>query len=107
MSNKEVEVVNKLTEMEKNELKDVTKAYSEEEYETIIKVIPDDYLWDELIRRNTSMIKGVDFIAETFGVSLDNIAPVSARAWSEIRSRYDDLKDKFSKIRKFSGGNFE
>ena len=96
-----------LSKMDKEELKNVTKAYTEEECKTIIKVIPDDYLWEELIRRNNSIIKGIDFISETLGVSLDNIIPISAKTWEEIKGRYDDLKDRFSKIRKGLGANIE
>ena len=91
---------NSLSNVEKAELRDIAKAYTKEEYETIIKVIPDDYLWDELIRRNSSMIERINHIQEIIGGSFDNINLISARAWEDIRVRYDDLKDKFSKIRK-------
>ena len=101
--NKKIELVNQLTEIDKRQLKDATKAYSNEEYETIIKVIPDDYLWDELLRRNSNMNKEIDFVADVLGVTLDNVIPISAKAWQEIRSKYDDLKEKFQKIRKGTG----
>lgn len=113
MENKEILESNEtvalsgLSEMDKKELKDIMKAYSDEEYQTVIKVIPDDYLWNELMRRNASMMKGVDLIEETLGASLDNIVPITAKAWNEIKTKYDDLKDKFSRIRKISGGVLE
>lgn len=99
--------LNQLTETDKNKLKEVTKAYTDEEYKTILRVVPDDHLWDELIRRNTSMTKGIDYVANTLDVSLDSIIPISAKAWDEMKTRYDDLKIKFSKIRQFFGGNIQ
>ena len=99
--------LNQLSETDKEKLKEVTKAYTEEECRIALKVIPDDHLWDELIRRNTSMMKGVDHIAKTLDVSLDSITPISAKAWDEMKARYDDLKNKFSKIRQFFGGSMQ
>lgn len=93
----------KLSSMDKDELKNITKAYSEEEYLTIIKVIPDDYLWEELMRRENSMLKGFNNICEILGASFDNLQPIPAKAWSDIKTRYDDLRDKFSRIRKGFG----
>ena len=98
---------NNLTPMAKEELKDVTKAYTNEEYEVIIKCIPDEYLWLELIRRYNAMIKGVENIATILGVTLDNIIPISGETWKGIRDKYDDLKERFSKIRKGTGVSAE
>ena len=92
--------VNKLSEVEKEQLKDITKAYKDEELHVIIKVIPDDYLWDELMRRDSLMFEKITNIEEVLGISLDNLRPIPARAWEDIRNRYDDLKIKFGKIRK-------
>ena len=94
---------NKLSPLEKEELKDIAKAYTEEEYLTIIKVVPDDYLWDELMRRDTAMTEKINFIQDIIGSSIDNLQPIPAKAWQDIRSRYNELKDKFSKIRKGFG----
>ena len=92
--------VNKLSEVDKEQLKDITKAYKDEELHVIIKVIPDDYLWDELMRRDSLMFEKITYIEEVLGISLDNLRPIPARAWEDIRNRYDDLKIKFGKIRK-------
>lgn len=92
--------VNKLSEVEKDQLRDITKAYKDEELHVIIKVIPDDYLWDELMRRDSLMFEKITDIEEVLGISLDNLRPIPARAWEDIRNRYDDLKIKFGKIRK-------
>ena len=97
------ETTPKLSPEDKKELKNITKAYTNEEYETVIKVVPDEYLWLELIRRYDAMTKGVDSIADVLGITLDNIVPISAKTWQEIRVKYDDLKDKFLKIRKLTG----
>ena len=98
-----MEEVNKLSPIDKEELRDITRAYSEEEYTTIIKVIPDDYLWDELIRRDKAMLEKVYYIESILGTSLDNIIPIPVKAWEDIRNRYTDLKDKISIIRKGFG----
>lgn len=97
------ETTPKLSPEDKKELKNITKAYTNEEYETVIKVVPDEYLWLELIRRYDAMTKGVDSVAEVLGITLDNITPISAKTWQEIRAKYDDLKEKFGKIRKITG----
>lgn len=92
--------VNKLSEVEKEELKDITKAYTDEELNVIIKVIPDNFLWDELMRREGTMVKGANSVCEIVGASFDNLQPIPARAWKEIRNRYDDLREKYIKLRK-------
>ena len=97
------ETTPKLSPAEKKELRNVTKAYTNEEYETVIKVVPDEYIWVELIRRYNEMTKSVDSVADVLGITLDNITPISAKTWQEIRAKYDDLKEKFGKIRKITG----
>ena len=92
--------VNKLSEVEKEELKDITKAYTDEELNVIIKVIPDNFLWDELMRREGTMVKGANAACEIVGAPFDSLQPIPARAWKEIRNRYDDLKEKYTNLRK-------
>ena len=92
--------LNKLSEVEKEELKDITKAYTDEELNVIIKVIPDNYLWDELMRREGTMINGANAVCEIVGASFDHLQPIPARAWKEIRNRYDDLRERYIKLRK-------
>ena len=46
------------------------------------------------------MLQKINYIEEVLGVSFDNIRPIPVKAWEDIRSRYNDLKDKFGKIRK-------
>ena len=92
--------VNKLSPIEKEELKDITKAYTDEELNVIIKVVPDDYLWDELMRRDSLMLEKITYIEGILGTSFDNLHPIPVRAWEDIRTRYDDLRDKFGRIRK-------
>ena len=89
-----------LSELDEEKLIDIAKSYSEEELSVIIKEIPDDYLWDELIRRDSLIYKKISCIEEVLDVSLDNLHPIPVRAWKEIRTRYDDLQNKFTKIRK-------
>ena len=91
--------VKKVSEVEKEELKRITKAYKDEELNVIIKVISDDILWDELIRRDTAMLRKINYIENILGVSLDNLHPIPASAWEDIRKRYSDLRDKVLKIR--------
>ena len=97
--------VNKLSEVEKEELKDITKAYTDEELNVIIKVIPDNFLWDELMRREGTMVKGASAVCEIVGASFDSLQPIPARAWKEIRNRYDDLREKYTKLRKVLANN--
>ncbi len=97
------EATNKLSSVEKEQLIDITKAYKDVELHVIIKAIPDDYLWDELMRRDSLMLQKINYIEEVLGVSFDNIHPIPLKAWEDIRSRYDDLKTKFGKIRKGFG----
>ena len=90
----------KLSLVEKEELKNITKANTKEELNVIIKCVPDNILWEELMRREESMFKGADSICEIIGASFDNLKPIPARAWEDIRTRYDDLRDKYVKLRK-------
>lgn len=90
----------KLSEIEIADLKDITKAYGSEELDIIIKEIPDDYLWDELLRRDKVIYEKISCIEEALSVSLDSLHPIPARAWKEIRTRYEDLQSKFKKIEK-------
>lgn len=93
-----------MNELEKKEFKDVVKAFSDEEINEAIRLIPDDYLWNELIRRNTKMLQKIDQIEEVIGVTLDNIQPIPIKAWEDMKRRYDDLEHKFVRIRKTFGG---
>ena len=97
------DTTSKLSAVEKDQLRDITKAYKDAELHVIIKAIPDEYLWDELMRRDSLMLQKINYIEEVLGVSFDNIHPIPLKAWEDIRSRYDDLKTKFSKIRKGFG----
>ena len=77
---------------------DTVKAFDQEEILEAIKVVSDDILWEELIRRDAAMLKKINYVEEILGVSFDNLQPIPASAWSDIRARYNDLKDKYSKI---------
>ena len=84
----------------KEKLRDITKAYTEEELNVVIKVIPDNHLWEELMRREASMLNGANNICEILGASFDTLNPIPVRAWEDIRKRYDDLREKYLKMRK-------
>ena len=94
------------TDMEKIEkvgsiaIKDTVKALDQEEVLEAIKVVSDDILWDELMRRDNECLEKINYIEEILGTSLDNLHPIPASAWEDMRTRYNDLRDKFSKIRK-------
>ena len=92
-----------MSELEKKEFKDRIKALTEEEISETIRLIPDDVIWSELIRRNTSMLQRVNQIEEVLGVSMDNIMPIPIDTWNEIRRRYEDLEKKYVRIRKLGG----
>lgn len=94
------EVTNGLSEMDKIELKNRTKGLSDEELSEVIKLIPSDTLWEELIRRNTSMLQKINNIEEVLGITVDNISTISIIAWEDIRKRYFDLENKFKAITK-------
>lgn len=90
-------------ELEKNEFKETIKALTEEESIEAIKVMSSENLWQELIRRNTSMVQKINEIEDILGISVDNINPITVKAWEDIKNRYDDLEDKFKKIMKGFG----
>jgi hypothetical protein len=92
-----------MNELEKKEFKDIVKAFGEEEILEAVRLIPGDYLWNELIRRNTKMLKGVNYIEEILGTTVDNLQPIPIVAWEDMKRRYDDLENKFAKIRKGFG----
>ena len=84
-------------------IKDTVKALDQEEVLEAIRVVSDDVLWDELMRRDALMLKKINYIEEILGISLDNLRPIPVSAWQDMRARYNDLRDKFSKIRKGFG----
>lgn len=84
-------------------IKDTVKALDQEEVLEAIRVVSDDVLWDELMRRDALMLKNINYIEEVLGISLDNLHPIPVSAWQDMRTRYNDLRDKFSKIRKGFG----
>lgn len=90
-------------ELEKKEFKETIKALTEEESIEAIKVMSSENLWQELIRRNTSMVQKINEIEDILGISVDNINPITVKAWEDIKNRYDDLEDKFKKIMKGFG----
>lgn len=90
-------------ELEKKEFKETIKALTEEESIEAIKVMSSENLWQELIRRNTSMVQKINEIEDILGISVDNINPITVKAWEDIKTRYDDLEDKFKRIMKGFG----
>ena len=90
-------------ELEKKEFKETIKALTDEESIEAIKVMSSENLWQELIRRNTSMVQKINEIEDILGISVDNINPITVKAWEDIKNRYDDLEDKFKKIMKGFG----
>lgn len=90
-------------ELEKNEFKETIKALTDEESIEAIKVMSSENLWQELIRRNTSMVQKINEIEDILGISVDNINPITVKAWEDIKARYDDLEDKFKRIMKGFG----
>lgn len=90
-------------ELEKKEFKETIKALTDEESIEAIKVMSSENLWQELIRRNTSMVQKINEIEDILGISVDNINPISVKAWEDIKNRYDDLEDKFKRIMKGFG----
>lgn len=90
-------------ELEKKEFKETIKALTDEESIEAIKVMSSENLWQELIRRNTTMVQKINEIEDILGISVDNINPITVKAWEDIKNRYDDLEDKFKKIMKGFG----
>lgn len=91
------------TQAEKDEIKNIIKGLSEEECKDVIRLIPDEVMWEELFRRNTRMLQRINQIEEVVGVSMDNILPIPIDTWNEIKRRYLDLKNKYMRIRKLGG----
>lgn len=90
-------------ELEKKEFKETIKALTDEESIEAIKVMSSENLWQELIRRNTTMVQKINEIEDILGISVDNINPITVKAWEDIKTRYDDLEDKFKRIMKGFG----
>lgn len=90
----------KLSAADIEALKNVTESYTSEELNVVIKAIPDDYLWNELMRRDAVVLESINHIEGILDISLDCLRPIPAKAWAEIRTRYEDLQNKFLKIRK-------
>ena len=89
-----------ISELDEEKLKDITQSYEVEELNVIIREIPDDYLWDELMRRESFVLKNINYIEEILDISFDNLRPIPAKAWKDIRTRYDEMQNKYKKIRK-------
>lgn len=49
------------------------------------------------------MVQKINEIEDILGISVDNINPITVKAWEDIKNRYDDLEDKFKKIMKGFG----
>ena len=89
----------KLSAADIEALKNVTEAYTSEELNVVIKAIPDDYLWNELMRRDSVVLESINHIEGILDISLDNLRPIPAKAWSEIKTRYEDMQNKYKKIK--------
>lgn len=95
---------NGMTQAERNKILDVVKAYKEEDFKIAVTAFPDDALWNELIRRESAMFKKIKCVEEIVGINMDNILPIPAITWNETKRRYDDIKDKFVKLKQMFGG---
>ena len=91
------------TQAEKDDFKKVIKGFSDEDFKEAVKVFPDACLWDELFRRNTKMLQRINQIEEVLGVNMDNIEPIPIDTWNEIKHRYEDLEEKYVRVRKLGG----
>lgn len=94
-----------MSELEKKEFRDRIKALTSEEISEAVQLLPDEQLWNELFRRNTKMLQRINKIEEVLGVSMDNIMPIPIDTWNEIRRRYEDIEEKYKRIRKIGGIN--
>lgn len=94
-----------MSELELKEFRERMKALSDEETNEIVKLIADEKLWNELFRRNTKMLQRINQIEEVIGVNMDNIMPIPIETWNEIRHRYEDIEEKYKRIRKLGGNN--
>lgn len=97
------EDVGQLNEIEKKGVKQLIKGFSKDESIEAVKVISSDVLWEELIRRNTKMVEAVNDIEDILGVTVDNIYPITVKAWDDIKRKYDDIENKFKRIKKGLG----
>ena len=95
---------NGMTQVEKNKIIETIKAYQPQDFSIAITVFPDDLLWNELMRRESAMFKKIKCVEEVVGIKMDNIQSIPAIAWNESKKRYDDIKDKFVKLKKMFGG---
>ncbi len=87
-------------DLDKQKLKETVKAFTDEDKTEIVKLFPSDKLWEELIRRNLLMNEILDNICEIMGVAMDGLSPISAKTWCEIKNKFDNIEDKYTKIRK-------
>jgi hypothetical protein len=92
-----------MNELERNEFKDRIRALNVEEVVETVRLLSSEVLWNELIRRNTKMLQRINQMEDLLGITIDNIQPISIKAWEDIRHRYDDLETKFIRIRKGFG----
>ena len=95
---------NGMTRSEKNKILEMAKGFQKEDFNVAITVFPDDVLWTELMRRNNAMYQKIKEVESIIGVELDNVQSVPALAWNELKKRYDDLREKFVKVRNVFGG---
>lgn len=91
------------TKAENDDLKRIIKGMENEDYNELIRLLPDDCLWDELFRRNTKMLQRINQIEEVIGVNMDDIMPIPIQTWEEIKSRYKDIEKKYKRIRQLGG----
>lgn len=95
---------NNMTQAEKKKIIEIIKSYQPQDLQIAITTFPDDLLWSELIRRESAMFKKIKCVEEIVGIKMDNIQPIPAIAWNETKKRYDDIKDKFVKLKRMFGG---
>ena len=92
--------MNKNERIETTAIKNALKAFDQEEILEAVKVLSDDILWDELIRRDMEILEKINYIEGIFDISLDNLHTIPASEWADIRTKYNDLRDKVSQIKK-------
>lgn len=89
-----------MSDLDRKKLKETIKALTEDDKSEVVKLLSSDKLWEELIRRNLAMNEKLDNICEIMGITMDNTNPISAKTWSEMKSKFDVIEDKYIKIRK-------